>query len=403
MSEPPSVDLASTESIRTPTPYFRAARASGGPLQWSDAQRAWVAIGHAEVEACFRDSGRLSADRTGVFARAAARHSPAFGVVAELLSGWMNFRDDPAHLRLREPVRAAFTPRAVSALEDDVREIVERTIAGFAGPEVELYDAFARPIPALVIAALLGADPEDRVRFQDWSDDLGAIVFSLAPGQVDEQPLVRATQGFVAFFTRLIERERARPSGNVLSALVHSDVSELSTMELVGACTLLLFGGHETTTNLIDNALGLLLERPELADELRAKPALWDTAVDELMRVVGPARAMARKVSVAHERAGQALGEGETVFLSIAAANHDERVFASPESVDFARTPNPQLGFGWGPHFCLGANLARLEARVALRTLLERFPRMRPRSPIPPLSGGTMGFARRRLFVRLSD
>ncbi len=397
-----SVDLASTESIRTPTEYFRAARASGGPLQWSDAQRAWVALSHAEVEAGFRDSARLSADRTGVFGRAAARHSPAFGVVAELLSGWMNFRDDPAHLRLREPVRAAFTPRAVGALEQDVREIVERTIAEFDGPEVELYEAFARPIPALVIAALLGAEPEDRARFQDWSDDLGAIVFSLAPGEVDEAPLVRATEGFVEFFTRLIERARAQPSDNVLSVLVRSEVGELSTMELVGACTLLLFGGHETTTNLIDNALGLLLERPELAEELRAKPALWDTAVDELMRVVGPARTMARKVSVAHERSGQALAEGDTVFLSIAAANHDERVFASPATVDLARSPNPQLGFGWGPHFCLGANLARLEARIALRMLLERFPRMRASAPIAPLSGGTMGYARRRLFVRLA-
>ena len=394
-----SVDLGSTDSIRGPAAYFRAARELGGDVQWSKAQRAWVLLSHAEVEAAFRDQATLSADRTGVFGRAAAKHSPAFSVVAELLSGWMNFRDDPAHLRLREPVRAAFTPRAVGALEKDVREIVERTIAEFRGDTVELYEAFARPIPALVIAALLGADPEDRARFQDWSDDLGAIVFSLAPGAVEEAPLVRATQGFVAFFTRLIERERANPSDNLLSALVHSEVGELSTMELVGACTLLLFGGHETTTNLIDNALGLLLERPELAAELRADPALWDTAVDEFMRVVGPARTMARKVTIAHARGGQSLAKDDTVFLSIAAANHDERVFSRPASFDLARSPNPHLGFGWGPHFCLGANLARLEARIALRALLERFPKLRSAAPVPPLGGGTMGFSRRRLHV----
>ncbi|MEX2207011.1 MAG: cytochrome P450 [Myxococcota bacterium] len=396
-----SVDVGCAESIRDPARYFREARARGGEVQWSDAQRAWAVLSHAEVEAAFRDSTRLSADRTGVFGRAAAKHSPAFGIVAELLSGWMNFRDDPAHLRLREPVRAAFTPRAVGALAKDVREIVEQTIADFSGDSVELYAAFARPIPALVIASLLGADPEDREKFQHWSDDLGAIVFSLAPGQVDEEPLVRATQGFVAFFTRLIERERAHPSGNLLSALVHSDVGELDTMELVGACTLLLFGGHETTTNLIDNALGTLLERPELAEELRARPELWDTAVDEFMRVVGPARTMARKVVVAHERGGQALEAGDTVFLSIASANHDERVFASPAELDLARAPNPQLGFGWGPHYCLGANLARLEARIALRTLLERYPDMRAAARVPALSGGTMGFARRLLLTNL--
>jgi cytochrome P450 len=395
------VDLGSRESIQDPAGYFRAARERGGGVQWSDAQRAWVVLSHAENAEAFRDVATLSADRSDVFRRAAAKHSPAFGIVAELLSGWMNFRDDPAHQRLREPVRAAFTPRAISALEKEVRDIVERTIAAFDGDEVELYAAFARPIPALVIAAMLGADPEDRARFQDWSDDLAAIVFSLSPGAVVEAPLVRATREFVAFFTRLIERERASPSGNVLSALVHSDAGELSTLELVGACTLLLFGGHETTTNLIDQALGILLERPGLAEELRAHPEKWDTAIDEFMRAVGPARTMARKVSVAHVRGGCELAARDTVFLSIAAANHDEAVFTAPAELDLARDPNPHLGFGWGPHFCLGAHLARLETRIALQTLLERFPTLRALAPLAPLTGATMGFARRLLPVRL--
>jgi len=398
----PQVDLGSGESIRDPSGYFRAARERAGAVQWSDVHRAWVVLSHAEVEAAFRDVTTLSADRTEIFARAAAKHSPAFGIVAELLGGWMNFRDDPVHQRLREPVRAAFTPRAVGALEKDVRETVELTIAAFDSDTVELYEAFARPIPALVIAAMLGAEPADRSRFQDWSDDLGAIVFSLAPGEVDEGPIVRATQEFVAFFTRLIERERVKPSRNVLSALVHGDAGSLSTIELVGACTLLLFGGHETTTNLIDNALGILLERPELAAALRARPEIFDTAIDEFMRVVGPARTMARKVSVPHVRGGHALERGDTVFLAIAAANHDERVFAAPAEIDLERAPNPHLGFGWGPHFCLGANLARLEARVALRTLLERFPKLHAAAPVPPLSGGTMGLSRRRLFALLN-
>lgn len=395
------VDLGARESIRDPDGYFRASRERGGAVQWSDVHKAWVLLSHAQNEAAFRDVSTLSADRSKVFRRAAAKHSPEFGIVAELLSGWMNFRDDPEHQRLREPVRAAFTPRAVGALEKDVREIVERTIDECSGETVELYQAFARPIPALVIASLLGADPEDRARFQNWSDDLGAIVFSLAPSRVDEAPLVRATQSFVSFFTRLIDRERSNPSGNLLSALVHSDVGELSTIELVGACTLLLFGGHETTTNLINNTLGILLERPELADSLRARPELWDTAIDEFMRAIGPARTMARKVSVAHSRGGCELAPGDTVFLSIAAANHDESVFDRPAELDLARDPNPHLGFGWGPHFCLGANLARLEARVALRTLLERFPAMCAASPVPPLAGATMGFARRLLLTRL--
>jgi hypothetical protein len=395
------VELGCAESIRDPSGYFRTARERGGPVQWSDAQRAWVVLSHAEVEAAFRDAATLSADRSETFRRAAAGHSPAFGIVAELLSGWMNFRDDPAHRRLREPVRAAFTPRAVGALEAEISSTVEQAMDAFDGGTVDLHEAFARPIPALVIAAMLGADPADRARFQDWSDDIGAIVFSLAPGAVREEPVVRATEQFVAFFSRLIERERTRPSGNLLSAIVHSEVGELGPLELVGACTLLLFGGHETTTTLLGNAIAILLERPDLAEWLRARPEAYATAVEEFMRTVGPARTMARKVATGHRRGGCDLQPGETVFLSIAAANHDESVFEAPSRIDLARDPNPQLGFGWGPHFCLGANLARLEARIALRSLLERFPRLEPAVPVPALTGGVMGFARRRLLARL--
>jgi cytochrome P450 len=336
-----------------------------------------------------------------VFARAAARHSPAFARVTDLLSGWMNFRDDPAHARLREPVRAAFTPRAVAALEPAVREVVEQTLDGFSGDVVEMHEAFSRPIPAVVIALLLGAEPSDRASFQHWSDDLAAMVFSLDPRRVDEAPLVAATDRFVAYFSTLIERARETPSDDLLSAMVHSDAGSLGTLELVGACTLLLFGGHETTTNLLDNSLALLLERPDLADRLRADPSLWPTAIDELMRALGPARTMARKVVQPHQRGGHALAVGDTVFLSIAAANHDEAVFEKPAEIDLARSPNPHLGFGWGPHYCLGANLARLEARVALSALLERYPKLAPAEPISRRAGGVMGFAPRRIVARL--
>ena len=394
-------DLGSAESIRDPAGYFHVARERGGDVQWSATHRAWLALSHAEVEMAFRDSQRLSADRSESFERAAARHSPAFGIVVELLAGWMNFRDDPVHKRLREPVRAAFTPRAVGALEADVRATVEQAIDRFDGPVVDLHEAFARPVPALVIAAMLGADPADRGRFQTWSDEIGDIVFSLAPGTVSEGPIVRATEQFVAFFSRLIERERERPSDNLLSAIVHSEVGSLSPIELVGACTLLLFGGHETTTSLLANALAILLERPDLRDWLRDHPEADLSAVEEFMRVVGPARTMARKVTIRHRRGGRDLQPGETVLLSIAAANHDEQVFEEPARIDLSRVPNPHLGFGWGPHFCLGANLARLEARTALRALLGRFPKLAAAEPVPALWGGAMGFGRRRLLAHL--
>jgi cytochrome P450 len=395
------IDLGSAESIRDPAGYFARARARGGDVQWSEAQRAWVVLSHAEVAAAFRDSENLSAERAAGFRRAAARHSRAFAEVAELLAGWMIFRDDPAHRRLREPVSAAFTPRAVAALEPEVAAIVERTLDAFPADTVELHEAFTRPIPALVIGALLGADPADRGRFQGWSDELAALVFSLEPGSVSEERVAPAARQLIAFFERLIERERASPSGNLLAALVHSPLGELSPLELVGACTLLLFAGHETTSALLDNALAILLARPDLRAGLRERPSAWEAAVEELLRVAGPARAMARKVAQPHRRAGRALERGDHVLLSIAAANHDEAVFGEPQRIDLARAPNPHLGFGWGPHVCLGANLARLEARSALRALFGRFPDLAPCEPPSPLQGSVMGFAKRRLVVRL--
>lgn len=394
------VDLACRDAIEAPAEYFGRAQ-TDGPVQWSEAQHAWLLLSHDAVEAGFRDTERLSAERTGAFARAASGRSEAFGKAMELLSGWMNFRDPPAHTRLREPVKGAFTPRAVAQLEPLVRQVVTATLDGFEGDAVDLNESFAHPIPARVIAAILGADPADHHRFQNWSDDIGRLVFAMAPGKVDEGPVNRATAEFVQFFGALIERERREPTSPVLSAIVHSEVGQLNEMELIGACTLILFGGHETTTTLLTNALAILLGRPDLAQRLRAEPDLMPTAIEEFMRVCGPARSMPRKVAVTHKRYGATMETGQNVFLAIVAANHDPAVFEDPGTMNIERDPNPHFGFGWGLHFCLGANLARLEARIALRALLERFPEMEAAGKVPAVRASAMGFGRRPIPVRL--
>lgn len=395
------VDLAAQEAVRGPAAYFARAR-EHGDVQWSEAQHAWVLLSHAECESAFREGETLSADRTGPFAKAAARHSQAFGVVTELLSGWMNFRDPPVHTRLREPVKAAFTPRAVAELGREVQGVVDDAIAAFPEGVVELHTAFARPVPATVIAALLGVTGPERTLFQEWSDDLSRMVFSTDPGAEDEGPIVAAAVKFREFFSALIERERTAPTGTVATSLVRNASDELSAMELVGACTLLLFGGHETTTTLLGNALAMLLEQPDLQAWLRTHPEADETVVDEFMRTAGPARAMPRKVARDHVRGGMELKAGQTAYLAIVSANHDAGVFADPGRFDPLRDPNPHLGFGWGLHFCLGANLARLEARIALRTLLDRFARLEPAVPVPEVKASVMGFGRRPLLARLT-
>jgi cytochrome P450 len=210
-----------------------------------------------------------------------------------------------------------------------------------------------------------------------------------------------ATAEFVNYFGGLIERERHERGETVLSTIVHSEIGSLTEMQLVGACTLILFGGHETTTTLLTNTLCILLERPDLVEWLRANPERMADAVEEFMRVAGPARSMPRKVSVTHERGGRTLQAGQNVFCAIVSANHDPAVFEEPSEIRLDRDPNPHLGFGWGLHFCLGANLARLEARVALNSLLQRFPKLEAATPVPPLKASAMGFGRRPVVARL--
>lgn len=396
-------DLACRDSIRDPAGYF-ARFHDRGAIQWSDAQSGWAVIGHAAAAAAFRDAAALSADRIGPLERVAALRPEAFGAVVDLLRGWMIFRDPPAHTRLREPVRAAFTPRRVSDLEAVVTSMVDEvldTLAASPGP-VDLSAEFATPIPALVIAALLGVEANERHRFQAWSDELAAIVFSTNAGSVGSDSAVHAAREFTTFFGDLVARERATPTGGIITAIAQIDDSDLGDAELVGLCTLLLFAGHETTTTLLANAIAILGAAPALCEQLRSDPARWPAAIDEFMRVQGPARTMVRKVAVDHERDGVLLRARDNVFISIAAANHDPAAFAKPQVLDVARDPNPHLGFGWGLHHCLGASLARMEARIALSRLVERFD-LAPAGPVAPLDGYLLGFARRPLVMHLKS
>ena len=397
---PMELDIGSVESLRDPTGYFARAR-QHGDVQWSDAQRGWVLLSHADVESGFRDNEHLSSDRVSTFQRAAQGHSPAFGKAVDMLNGWMNFRDPPAHTRLREPVRAAFTPRAVAALEGQVRGIVKDALDAFDSDHVDLSAAFAHPIPSAVIGAVMGVDGPEREHFGDWADDLGQLVFSLDPRAANEERVVNGAAEFTGFFGKLIARERANPSASLLSAIVHRTDDGLTDLELIGACTLLLFGGSETTTTLLINTLALLLERPDLMEWLRAHPEADETSIDEFMRICGPARSMPRKVSVTHERCGKELRVGQSVYLCITAANHDADVFNDPASIDLARDPNPHFGFGWGMHYCLGANLARLEARTALRGLFDRYRTIELDGPLAPAHASAMGYGRRPVRVKL--
>lgn len=392
------INLNDPASVANPDAYWATFRLDG-PVQWSEAHRSWVILDHSELSEAFRDGTLLSTDRVTPLERVAANRPAAFQRVVELLSGWMIFRDPPIHTHLRDPMRHVFTPRKVLTLEKMVTDVVTKTIVTLPD-EIDVRRDLAGPLPALIIANLLGVNSDDLDQFCRWSDDLATIVFATDPHLTAPELAMDAASQFQDFFSALIDHEREHASGTLLTALVDGAGTELSDLELVGACTLILFAGHETTSSFLMNTLGLLAQNPHLLPLLRS--ANIESAVEELFRVIGPTRSMYRKVAKTHTRHGQKLAANENVLLCVEAANHDPLVFENPGIIDFSRESNPHLSFGWGLHHCLGAHLARLEARVILETVLERAESLIPLAPVPPIEGTVIASIAQPLRIKFA-
>lgn len=366
-------DLLSPEAVRDPYRYFGELRESS-PVFFNERYRSWVLTRYDDVSAAFKDP-RFGSDRITPYLeqRRAQGINDASDGVFEILSEWLVFKDPPDHGRLRGLMHRTFTPRAVQKMEHRIQEIATELLDALPDEgEVDLIREFAYPLPAIVIAEMLGVPASDRDLFKGWSDDLSALVFG---GMEDPDRHHRASTGMeelVQYLNTLIERFRGEPRDNLISAFIRAqdEGDALSHEEILATCTLLLFGGHETTTNLIGNSLLALIENSDLRQRLQASPELMRPGVEEFLRYDGPAKAVVRMMVDDADIGGHHLSRGDRVFLVCASANRDPRVFRDPDAIDLDRSDGQHLGFGLGPHYCLGAPLARIEGSIALRTVL---------------------------------
>lgn len=373
-------DPSDPRVMADPFPIYSRLRKED-PVHWSPSLKSWVITRYSDARALLL-SDEVSVSRLANFYRTLPpKEAELLKDIIHYLSQWLAFRDPPDHTRLRRIMRHAFTSSAIDEMRPNIVAITELLLDRLEEKgevAVDLIEEFAMQLPAFVIMDLLGVPREMLGEFKEWSDDMAVFIGGARNSDDKYKRAARGCQNMSSYFLKLVAERTKNPEPGFLMDLINArdEGDKLNNDELVATCMLVLFAGHETTTNLIGNATLLLLRHRDQLDKLRADPSLIDGTIEEVLRFDGPTNALVRIVAADHELHGRKMKKGERVFVLINSANRDADVFDDAERFDVTRTQNRHLTFGQGIHLCLGSKLAREEGRVAVKALFERFPKL---------------------------
>lgn len=383
-NEPPlpsGVELGSVDATFRQDPYPVLERLrSAAPVYWDAGFSRWFVTGFEEVRGILHNKDMSSNPMTA----AEGSYSRRFvaGCLEAGMEGFLKamlWQDDPEHRRLRALVAKPFGAREVELRRSRIRELAEGLLDDVAEQELDVIRSLADPLPTVVISEMLGVDVGRREQLKRWSEDMVGGLFNPVRTLEQTQAAAGATQGLRKHFTELLKARRQAPGDDLVSSMILAKDQQLQPLtdeEIVAQCLLLLIAGNVTTTDLIGNAVRLLVTHPEQMAALRATPELITNAIEEVLRYESPALQAARVVPYDMTFEGCPFRKGESIQLSLGGANRDPRANDEPERFDIHRQDIQHQSFGGSRHLCLGAHLARVEAQEAVTALLNRYPKL---------------------------